>query len=422
VKIAFRRPRKLRPQAEAFDDDTSLYNMLSGGYGAGKTAFVMYKALKLSWQNAGVPGGILAPSLPEFKRDLLPMMLETIQAEIPGARYYVSGRFGMHFRMPWSSQPIYVFTAERPIKGPNLGWGVVNEFSLMKWDTVRDFIARIRRKDAKVRQIAFGGTPEDEFLWLADFIEKNEREGLLKVRTASSLDNPFNHPDYGRDLLANLDEETAKVFVYGLHQRIGGNWFFYAYDPKVNDHPVERIPGETVHACVDFNVGKMSASFCNVVGEGKSKQARWFDELRLTSVDADTKALGKAIIARYGKDDVLVTCDASGKARKTSGLSDVKELRALGLKVRFKTSNPRIRKSQLQCNGLLATRRAILNPLKCKLLKRDLQKVKQLLDFQQDKSEPELTHMSDGFRYLLDQEFPDWLERGAKARYTVRGA
>lgn len=418
MKIAFK--RGIKEQAAAFDDDKSFYNMLSGGYGGGKTGLVVYKAIKLSWLNRNVPGGILAPSLPEFKRDFLPMMLEIMGAEIPGSKYYVSGKFGMHFKMPWSKAPIYVFTAERVIKGPNLGWGVINEFSLMKWDRVKEFLARMRRRDTRVRQVVFAGTPEDDFLWLDEFVDKHTRNGKLRIRNVTSFDNPYNHPEYAQDLLDNLDPQAAELYVYGKMVRLDRDYFYYAYKPTVNDYPVERDENLIIHCCVDFNVGRMSASFAHIFGDGPTKQVGWFDELVDTAATSDTESLGRAIKARYGTQGLLITCDASGKARKTSGLSDVKVLQKLGFEIRYRASNPKIRRSQLLVNGLLSKRRILINPVACKKLKRDLLKVEQKADFEQDKSKPELTHLGDGLRYLCDFEFQDFLDKELREKYNVR--
>lgn len=417
-KVVIEFKRKIKAQAEAFDDDFSFYNMLMGGFGSGKTAFLVYKAIKLSWLNRNISGGLLSPSIPEFKRDFLPMMLQVMQT-IPGAHYYQGGRYGMHFTFPWSNAPLFVFTAERPIKGPNLGWGMINEFSLMEWERIWEFLGRIRVANTPVRQVCFAGTPEDEYLWLEEFVEKNTKLGKLKIREVTSFDNPYNDPQYAQDLLDNLDEQAAQVYVYGKMVRLGRDYFFYAYKPSVNDYPFEQDPNALIHACVDFNVGKMSASFAHVYGEGRKKQAAWFGELKVTGIDADTEALGRAIAARFGTRNILITCDASGKARKTSGLSDVKTLENLGFAVRYKVSNPRIRKSQLVTNGLLANRRIIINPTACPLLKRDLLKVEQKADFEMDKSKAELTHMSDGMRYLIDFEFPDFLDKENRTRYQV---
>ena len=423
MEICFQ--RGIKAQVEIFDDDVTNYLMMCGGFGSGKTSLLFYKGLKLSLMNQHKPGGLLVPTFAEFKRDFLPMALEVMTREIPGATYKSSGQFGAHFTFPWTRAPLYVFTAERPIKGPNLGYLLINEFSMIRWVRIWQFLSRRRLPGCIAPQTIFAGTPEDEHDWLDKFMAKHQATGRLKVKYATSFDNKFNAEGYAEDLLENLSEDEANVYVYGRPGRIGQDYFFHGYKPAFNNYAVKYDPEEKVHVSVDFNVGKMSAGLAHVYGEGKDKQIGYFGEIRPKNGDADTEELGRAIMARVGKDNVLITCDASGKARKTTGLSDVKVLAGMGFKVRYSTSNPRIRRSQIIVNSLFKRRRIFINPDACPLLAKDLLKVKQLADFEQDKSKPELTHFSDGLRYLVFHEFPDFLERDEdkrRAKVTILGA
>ena len=141
---------------------------------------------------------------------------------------------------------------------------------------------------------------------------------------------------------------------------------------------------------------------------GLSEQ-HFFDEIKLESAGlkyADTEKLGIAIKNRYPIEDIIVTCDAAGNSRKTSGISDVQALEALGFTVRFTRTNPRLRERQLLVNGLCAHSRIKIDP-KCKHLIKDFSKVQQnKADFTKVKDKDhQLTHMSDGADYLLNWEF-----------------
>ncbi len=417
MRIAFR--RDIPAQAELFDDDDTRRIMLCGGYGSGKTALLVYKALKLSYINRGIAGGLLVPSFAEFKRDFLPMMLEVMQREVPGAVYTQSGKLGTHFTFPWSNAPLLVFSAERNIKGPNLGWGLVNEMSLISWDRIKQFLARRRLPNVPSPQIVFAGTPEDEYDWLETYIAKGTEKRSLKVRYVTSFDNPFNDANYADELLENLDEDEAQVYVYGRPGRIGSDYFFRKYTPLNNDFEVEYDSEMLVHASLDFNVGRMCCGFAHIFGDGRAKQIAYFDNLRITGSDADTEGMGKAIKQRYGIDNVLITCDASGKNRKTTGRSDVQILEGMGFKVRYSSSNPPIRRSQIITNSLLAKRHILVNPVTAALVKKDFLKVKQKADYEMDKSNLELTHFGDGVRYLVHHEFPNFLDHGREKRAQV---
>ncbi len=418
MRIAFR--REIAAQVAIFDDDNTRELMLCGGYGSGKTGILVYKGLKLSYLNRGMPGGLLVPSLPEFKRDFLPMMLDVMEREIPGATYHQSGKFGAHFIFPWSKAPLYIFTAERQVKGPNLGWGLVNEMSLIKWERIKQFMARRRLPHTPCPQIIFAGTPEDEYDWLDKFIEKRTASGRLKVHYATSFDNPFNDADYGNELLENLDEDEAQVYVYGRPGRIGSDYFYRKYTPLRNDFAMEYDPDMLVHASLDFNVGRMCCGFAHVFGDGREKQVAYFDQLKIRGTDADTDGMAKAIKVKYGTENVLITCDASGKNRKTTGKSDVQVLESHGFKVRYSMSNPPIRRSQILTNALLSKRHILVNPLTCPDIKKDFLKVKQKADYAIDKTNIELTHFGDGVRYLVHHEFPNFLDHGRGKRAELQ--
>jgi hypothetical protein len=113
---------------------------------------------------------------------------------------------------------------------------------------------------------------------------------------------------------------------------------------------------------------------------------------------------------------MVITCDFSGKARKTTGPADVIVLReSFGHDaVRYAAKgNIRMRQRQILLNGLFAHRNILINSKKCPKLTRDVKKVTQKEDFTKDKSNPKLTHTSDTMDYYADQEY----ESGTSERF-----
>ena len=97
----------------------------------------------------------------------------------------------------------------------------------------------------------------------------------------------------------------------------------------------------------------------------------------MKSDSADTFAMAEAIKARYPKslDWLMITCDASGKARKTTGPSDAQVLKQIFGEdaVRYKSAgNMRLRKRQILINGLFSHNRILINKEKCPTLTRDV--------------------------------------------------
>lgn len=444
VKIKF---KKFPAQRECFDDDLTKLLLFSGGLGSGKSHYLCMKAIKLSKLNRNHPGGFLVPTYADYDRDIHPLFEQIFEEnKISHLVRFHQTKKTWHFK--WTKAPLYIFTGEKPIAGPNLAYCLINEFSLIRYVRVKEMLRRVRLKKPQYKQKCLAGTPEDVHGWLEEFIDaqdtkEEKKPGSFKIVFADTNENTEIDEDYRDDLESMLDEQSLKVFASGQIVRIGTDYFYYSFDrKKCVDKTIKRKRGEIIHASMDFNVGKMACGLSNKFfnEETRKYEQHFFDEILLVG-NSDTYDMGMAIINRYGiikesytKDEwlkidieerelklshIVITCDTSGKNRKTTGLSDVKALRLLGFTVRHKSSNPRMKQRQLMVNGLMSHSRIKVHP-KCKGIIRDFEKVQQnKMDLTKIKDKDDrLTHFSDGADYLLDweygQEYKDLLARGQK--------
>jgi len=402
---------KLKAQAELFDDDKTKTILFSGGLGSGKTYALCMKALKLSYINKGYAGGILCPSYSDFKKDVFPTIIQVLEENKVKYRYHKQDKV---FMFPWSKAPLYVFTGEKPIAGPNLAYCLINEHSLMQYDRISEMLRRVRIKRAPAPQRVLCGTPEDRYGWLMDWVEAQQAVGNFKIVYADTSENVHIDQNYRKELEALLDDEAMKIFAEGQIVRIGGDYFYYAFSRKRNiDRSVDFLRDHVIHVGLDFNVGNMSATFSHKVEIEHNKYAQhFFDELVLKG-DSNTYQMCTAIKARYPsdwKDNLIITCDASGKNRSTSArtnvMNDVGILREAGFEVRLKRANIRMRKRQLLVNGMLSHGLIRISP-ECKLTIKDLEKVQQnRTDFTKIKDKDnKLTHLSDTIDYVMDYEY-----------------
>lgn len=399
-------------QQEFMEDVKSPILMYTSGLGGGKTYGLVNKSLQLSFLNKDTEGGFLCPSYSDYKRDVLPTFEKIFEENKLTVKINLSDKF---FIFPWTNKKLYVFTGENPIKGPNLGWCCINEFSSIRWERIREMMERVRDKKAKYMQRVFAGTPEDVFGWVPDFVEAQQLAGRINLIKGTTMDNLAHlGEDYIDQLKTTLDPVALKLFLNGEMVRLGTDYFYYAYRPENNDNPDLRWDKDLlVHIGLDFNVSRMAAVCAHKVGD----KLHVFDEIYLNGGNSDTNMMADALEARYPKHQVLITCDAAGKARKTSGLSDVDILRARGFEVRYRSANPRLRKRQLLMNGLLHNGRILIHPTNCKTLKRDLSKVEQhQATFEKVKTNPDMTHASDCLDYLCDFEFAFTFDRQNKVR------
>ena len=399
---------KLPGQKLFFEDTTTKTLLFSAGLGSGKTHALCMKALNLSYLNRGFPGGLLCPSFPDYKKDVFVEMVSILADN--GIRYKYNQQ-DKTFQFPWTKAPLYVFTAEKPIAGPNLAYCLVNEYSLMKYDRIREMIRRVRIKKAPNKQRALAGTPEDVYGWLEDFVEAQEKRGDFRIVYADTNENIHIDDDYRKDLEAMLDEQSLRVFASGEIVRIGGNYFYYSYSPeRVISDSVKYNSDLIIHVGMDFNVGYMTASLSHKIdlGSETKNEQHFFDEILLKG-ESNTYTMARALKnSEYPWDKMLISCDASGNNRSSSArekvMSDVKILRAEGFEVRFKSQNPRLRQRQLLVNGMMYHGRIKANP-KCTELLKDWKKTTQLPDYTKDsKTDKTRGHFSDGADYVLDFE------------------
>ena len=404
-------------QAEAFADVETFLLFVEGGVGSGKTHELCMKVIKLSKLNAGVDGGILVPDYAMFKRDVLTCMSNI--ATRSGFDHGYNGH-GHYFVFPWAkgSKMVWVFSADTSFPGANLGWGVINEYSIIPLDKIEEFVERRVRLKCPYPQIEAVGTPEDKFGWLEEFIEKWSKKvnkagkALVRFVNGSSDMNAHNLRDgYVDQMRDSLDPVSFDLWFKGLRVRSKTNLFYYTFGPA-NFKKLERREGRLVHVGLDFNVGNMHAVMAHFLGEGEKKTAEVFDEIVLKNVAADTYEMGEAIKKWNGGHmrDILITCDASGQARKTTGASDVQALESMeASRVRLRNVNPLMRERQLRAAGLFSHKRLLIDSAKCPILRRDLERVTQekisLKKFKDPKGI--FTHASDALDYLLDFEFPE---------------
>ncbi len=144
-------------QAEFQADETSKFLHFSGGFGSGKSHGLAMKIFRLSRVNINMRGGIVVPSLVDFKKDLLPVMEDIMEVNRVRHHYHKSEQW---FRFPWSKGRVYVASAEKKLRGPNWAFAAVNEASLITHERYKEAVGRVRLRGAACPQIASSGTPE----------------------------------------------------------------------------------------------------------------------------------------------------------------------------------------------------------------------------------------------------------------------
>jgi hypothetical protein len=391
---------------------------LSTGYGGGKTYALVMKMFWLMNENKNVPGGILAPTLKMFKRDVAPTILDICRENKIPFKYNKSDSF---YLFPSTNSLVYVFHSEddgASIKGPNLGWFVVNEIASCSRTAFLNAVGRIRHKGAKLPQIAVSGTPES-FNWCWEYFWQEPRPDTELI-IGDARANKFVLPDYFKGLEESYDELMRQMYIEGRPVNLQGKAAIYNFDRKI--HAAEETKYDPIYpiwVALDFNVSPMSASVWQYKPGIQESPDRFVDKPRLdclfeiTMRDANTWAFCDVLQTKLDElgvkqDEVVIYPDPAGIARSTkSHVSDFDILRDRGYKqIKYKTKLS-VRDCINAVNSIFAKGVVRIHNKNCPNLISDLEQCR-FKDgaFEIDKSNPDRSHWLDGLKNMVDYEFP----------------
>lgn len=378
---------------------------MSTGFGGGKTHALIMKMFLLSKLNRNVSGGFMCPTYTDFTKDVKPLVEEICEMQgIPvnfhGVEHY--------YTWPWTTGKVYIVGAKARIRGPNWGFALINELTLCPLVRYKEVLGRVRVKRAKFPQVASVGTPEGMASEYYDYMIDKPRDNfrIIYGDTKDNLDNLTE--DYVDNLTEDYDKIMQDAYIRGLWVNMSGNRFYYAYRPEKNDNEnIKYNEYSSVHISMDFNVDPMSA----VLWQYDGKKLRAYDEITIENIEdgADTKMMGKAIIARgYNPSEVILYPDPSGNNRSTNGDPNIVILRNMGFTdIRVRRKHPGFRQRQLNMNNLLEKGIIEIHPKKCPRLRKDFMSVEQdTVTNEKIKKNKSLTHHSDGADYMCDILFP----------------
>ena len=423
------------PQAQFIASDAR-YTLLSGGYGSGKSVALADKTIWRCIQNRGLAGMVLASDYGRLSRDFLPKLFERLDL------------YGIKFR--WKRQALrglisrtlligpgvldttlLLGSAAYPdsVKGPTLAFITIEEATLLPrlvpgkserfWGVI---ISRLRALEGDgtgtpTLTVDMSGTPEGVGGWTCDEGMFERAPGDPKkldawmrdyrLIRASSWTNTFLPDGFVKAMVDSLDPRQAREKIDGFPAAGVGGAAYYSFEIARNVRRVQydRFKGPVIVGW-DINVNPMTCSLMQmhkgVIGV--------FDEISLH--DSNTPAMCFALIRRLNAlglkpQDAIVYPDASGRARTSMGVSDFRIMRAAGfVTLKFELSgNPRVRDRLAALNGALYHARLIIDP-GCRGIIRDMLNVAVDDDGHIKKTNPDLTHFSDGLGYAVEKLIP----------------
>lgn len=409
-------PRHLSDTQRAFVTCKAAFPAFVGGYGSGKTAAAMARAMALKVICRPQNIGYYLPTYPLIRDIAFERFPELCE------------RRGWAFKLNTQDAEISFPNAgkivfrnmEQPqrIVGYEVAHSLVDEIDTLPTDKARDawnkIIARNRQKCGMRNTVGVATTPEG-FKFVYERWQKAPAPGYVMFR-ARTEDNAENLPeDYIPDLRASYPANLLAAYLDGEFVNLASGSVYPEFDRALNVSRETIQISEPLHIGQDFNVGQM-ASAVFVLRDGLPHA---IDEL--TGI-LDTPSLIATIKARYAGHAIFVYPDASGGSRHSNNasISDIALLRAAGFNVLAPNANPPVKDRVLAVNQMILSdgaRRFKVNEDKCPALVEALEKQAYDKNGEPDKAGG-LDHINDALGYFIHYRFP---VRGREMRQVKLG-
>jgi len=403
-----------------------------GGIRGGKTYLCLYTIIVACKIYPNLRAHIIRNSLPSLIRTIVPSIKKLL---IGVDHKYNASAGNIFFRFPNGSEIHLMaesFDSDKELnrfKGLETNIIFLEQIEELNELTYDMCIARV---GSYVRPNAPLGEPKPLILstmnpthvnWVRDLIYvpfvKNEVPDDTYISMITSDENPFV-TEYQRN---NWKTMTPEMY----RQHVQGDWevmtnvkaFLYSFDRNihVSEECHKSIQNKTnVYLSVDFNVEPLCGilAYYNELTNAVHVFHEYYES------NTDVHRWGVKISKDVGNRHLLITGDASGNNRslhlnnRTMYQVLVGGLQAGGSHVT--SENVKVPKANIRhvlsrniCNMALINYNITIDP-KCKHLIADIMKVKATDDGTIDKSDKDLTHLLDCFRYLIHRLFHDKLK------------
>jgi hypothetical protein len=392
----------LTPTQKAFATSREAFPAFVGGFGSGKTAAAIARAMALK---SHFPHCDLAYYLPSF-----PLVEDIAMRRFPelcdkkGWAYKTRGGSSPHIEFPGAGR-ILLRSMSTPasIVGYEVAHSICDELDTMPIEAARHawnkIIARNRQKCYMPNTVAVATTPEGFGFVYERWVQKPQ-PGYVLFR-AKTMDNAGNlPPGYIDNLRNSYPSQLLSAYLDGEFVNLSSGNVYAPFDRTANQTLETIKAGEPLHIGMDFNVTKMAAAI-HVLRDGKPHAV---DEL--TEV-FDTPAMCALIQRKFPGHQIFVYPDASGGSRKSENASqsDLSLLRQAKFIVCNNPANPAVKDRVLSVNKLLESREYKVNPDKCPALVEALEK--QAYDkYGEPDKKSGLDHIIDAAGYFIAYKFP----------------
>ncbi len=415
-----------------------------GAIRAGKTYGLMgWVGDKMYEQRGtGTIGGIFANTYSQLSQSTLPELWEVfnklgfehgkdyVYNEAPPAAWNYPSRFKKKHDATltvryWGQCIVRSLDQPETIRGVTLGWAAIDEARGATEAAFDVVIGRVSCKRCTKPQIKLATSPNG-YDWIYERLVDKAPKSCRRIH-ATTAENAANLlPGYVDQLRGMYDPAMAEQELEGKFVRIATGAVFRCFDRNVHvGDDVTLDLDADLHVSYDFNRTPFAIIIAQVRNYPAGPGLAFIDEIALR--DADTQLASEELVRRItslyppGKTprSVQVHGDAAGRQRNTknnwSDYDIVTKVLGAAYGARFvprwPMSNPGVIESINAVNGLLKNSlgqvRVRVHP-RCAKLIRDFEQV----SFRPGSTDidkvtnKDLTHWSDGARYMIEELFP----------------
>lgn len=391
----------LTPTQKAFAICREPFPAFVGGFGSGKTAAAIARAMALKTQFKECDVAYYLPSY-QLVEDIAFRRFPDL-CERKGWAYRVNKQ-SKHIEFPNAGRIIFR-TMDNPalIVGYEVAHSIIDELDTLPTEKAREVwnkvIARNRQKCPIANTVAVATTPEG-FRFVYERWVKNKADGyvLFKARTIENEKNLM--PGYIDNLKNTYPTNLLSAYLDGEFVNLTAGSVYPDFDRKLNASEESINAGEALHIGMDFNVTNMSA-IVHVLRNDKPHAVMEF-----TGV-FDTPAMAGLLKSRYAGHKLYVYPDASGNSRKSvnASESDLSILRQHGFTVMVNPSNPPVKDRVNAMNKMIGERSYRVHPDNCPQLVESLEKQCYDKNGEPDKSAG-FDHVLDAAGYMVAYRYP----------------
>jgi hypothetical protein len=407
----------LSPTQRAFVTSAATYPCFVGGFGSGKTAAAMARAMALKVQCRKQSIAYYLPTYPLIQDIAFERFPELCERK--GWAFKLNRQDAV-MEFPGAGRIVFR-NMEQPdrIVGYEVAHSLVDEIDIMTADKARaawnKIIARNRQKCGMANTVGVATTPEG-FKFVYDRWQKDPAPGYVLYRAKTEENAEHLPAGYIDNLRSSYPPNLLAAYLGGEFVNLTSGSVYPKFDRTLNASSETIQTSEPLHIGMDFNVGKMSA----VVFVLRDGEPHAVDEL--TGI-LDTPAMIASIKSRFEDHAIFVYPDASGNNRKSNNASesDIALLRAARFTVLVNASNPAVKDRVLAMNQMICSevegpalemrggkpvkRRLRVNVDKCPMLVECLEKQAYDKNGDPDKTSG-LDHSNDAAGYFIAYKFP----------------